>query len=634
MCFLLVGELFSQESAEYIQYKAKYPNENGVDILKENVIKIGIKKGELAITEEKISLRLFLNQLAKYSSEEKIYTSDFTSLDKVSAASYNYINGKYKKSKVKTFTEKDEMDGSVFYDDLRSVNFDYSGLETGSKIGLEWRKTIKNPRMLGLHLAGNFTPIENFKLQFIVDKNVGIEFKTLNMDSADISFVKTTKGNNNIYEWTAKGIKSYPNESNSRGYKFIIPQIIPIINYYHEGGDTTFILNSEKDLYKWYSSLTENINQGTCDANMVSLVDSLTSNCTTNLEKVRAIYYWTQKNIKYIAFENGLGGFIPRNANEVFKKKYGDCKDNSSILQQMLKQAGLEGHLTWIGTRSLPYKYKNVYSPIVDNHMILTYFENDKPYFLDATGRYQSLNLPSSFIQGKEAMVGIDKDNFKILKVPVVGSEVNTVTDSIALYLEDKLIKGIGHIVYQGYDKINLFYDLERITTRNRTLNYLKDELEIGNNNFLLDSVKEYNKFSYDKEFKMRYQFTLRNYIKEIGGKIYLNLNLNQKDVDAIKESPPFKTDVEYTHKYKGSYCFNFKVPKNYKISNLPKDFNVVNDLCEIKISYKVVGNNIFYYHSIKTKFLVLTIEQQKTMHKILTKVQKNYKEVVVLKHK
>jgi len=65
----------------------------------------------------------------------------------------------------------------------------------------------------------------------------------------------------------------------------------------------------------------ETINQDEVDSELRNIVDELTKDKSSNVEKVRAIYYWVQENIKYIDFEYALGGFIPREANNVFKKK-------------------------------------------------------------------------------------------------------------------------------------------------------------------------------------------------------------------------------------------------------------------------------------------------------------------------
>ena len=79
-------------------------------------------------------------------------------------------------------------------------------------------------------------------------------------------------------------------------------------------------MDGVEGLYSWYYSLVENINKEETDPALIKLVEELTKGKESDIEKVKAIYYWTQQNIKYIAFEYALGGFIPREANEVFQK--------------------------------------------------------------------------------------------------------------------------------------------------------------------------------------------------------------------------------------------------------------------------------------------------------------------------
>ena len=86
------------------------------------------------------------------------------------------------------------------------------------------------------------------------------------------------------------------------------------------------VLNGISSLYDWYYSLVKDINTQEKDKDLEALVASLTVGKDSDLEKVKAIYYWTQQNIKYIAFEYALGGFIPREANDVFKKNMAIAK--------------------------------------------------------------------------------------------------------------------------------------------------------------------------------------------------------------------------------------------------------------------------------------------------------------------
>lgn len=76
------------------------------------------------------------------------------------------------------------------------------------------------------------------------------------------------------------------------------------------------------------------------------------------MEKIEAVFYWVQDNIRYIAFENGIMGFKPEAASKVYQNRYGDCKGMANLLKEMLKICGYDARLTWIGTNDIPYDYK------------------------------------------------------------------------------------------------------------------------------------------------------------------------------------------------------------------------------------------------------------------------------------
>ena len=92
---------------------------------------------------------------------------------------------------------------------------------------------------------------------------------------------------------------------------------------------------------------------------------NLIENTIDKDDKARLIFNWVQDNIKYVAFEDGMGGFIPRPAASVCHKRYGDCKDMASIITDMLRYAGIKGNITWVGSDELPYDY----TEIADGHI-------------------------------------------------------------------------------------------------------------------------------------------------------------------------------------------------------------------------------------------------------------------------
>ena len=628
---LLLLFIWSLQSQELEKYKKLYPNASVVRLHQEIVLNLQMKDGEFDISKQVFEEDLYLNNSANYNSKNSLSYSTFYSIDQIEASSFNYQNGSYVESKVTNFNEQNDLNDS-FYDDSKKISFIYPKLEKGSKTNLKLKYQIKNPRFLSAFYFADFYPMIHNKLTIIADKNIELRFKEFQIDHSKVKFTKKKKGQNYLYSWTAKNTNEFDIENNAPNYKSILPHIIPIISSYQEKGKTKKLLDDVGGLYQWYHSLVENINQDKNDENLVALVDQLTKEKKTDLEKVKSIYYWTQQNIKYVAFEYALGGFIPRQANEVFQKKYGDCKDNSSILFKMLEIAGLEGNLTWIGTRSIPYSYEEVPTPAVDNHMILTYEDGDKTYYLDATGRYTQIEYPSSFIQGKEALIA-DGEAYKIKKVPIIPAHFNTVVDSTLIQISNKDILGKSFTKITGYVKNNFFYNLENKKKDSDIKNFYNKRFSKWNNKFLINDYEEKNKFSYDRDYYVNYDFTIQGYVQSIGSEIFINPHFNKK-ISEVKTKKDRKYAIEYDYKKQYSYTYTIQIPEDYIADYIPKSISFNNELISVDLSYKIDNDKIICKQNITFNFIHLTTDQQKIINKIIEQVEKAYKEIIILKKK
>ena len=633
--FCLIFLLFiswSLISQDLEKYKKQYPNDDIVRLQQETIINIKLNNGEFTIHKEVFEEDLYLNNSANYNSKRSISYSTFFNLDKIEASSFSKQDGKYVENKVVDFNEKNNLNDS-FYDDSKEVGFIYPKLAKGSKTNIKLTYNIKNPRFLSAFYFGDFYPIINNKVTIIADKNIEFTFKPFQLNNgAKITFKKKKKGENYVYSWSTKKTEKFEIESNAPNYKTILPHIIPIITSYQQDGKTKKLLDGVEGLYSWYYSLVENINKEETDPALTTLVEELTREKESDIEKVKAIYYWTQQNIKYIAFEYALGGFIPREANEVFQKKYGDCKDNSSILFKMLEIAGLQGNLTWIGTRKIPYTYEEVPTPAVDNHMILSYENKNNTYYLDATGRYIQIEYPSSFIQGKEALIA-NGNNFKVKKIPVVPAHLNKVVDTTYIQISNRDIIGTSNSTFSGYIKNNLFYNLENTRKEADVKELYNKRFLKGSNKFLIKSYKEENKFSYDKDFSVSYNFSIQNYVQNIGSEIFINPHFN-KIVSSVKTKEDRKYDIEFEYKRQFSHTNIIEIPDGYEVSYIPTSVSFTNDLISVNLSYSTDKNKIVCKQNVVFNFIKLNKEQQQKVNTFVEKTEKASKEIIILKKK
>ena len=62
-------------------------------------------------------------------------------------------------------------------------------------------------------------------------------------------------------------------------------------------------------------------------------------------DKARAILEYIQDNFRYVSMSLGPYSLEPHPTDQVFKNKYGDCKDLSLLCVAMLKVAGIDAHI-------------------------------------------------------------------------------------------------------------------------------------------------------------------------------------------------------------------------------------------------------------------------------------------------
>jgi len=80
-------------------------------------------------------------------------------------------------------------------------------------------------------------------------------------------------------------------------------------------------------------------------------VENLSTGKSDVISKVDALYTYVSREIRYVAVEIGVGGYQPHPAPDVYKYKYGDCKDKATLLLTMLTDIGLRGYPALVGTR-------------------------------------------------------------------------------------------------------------------------------------------------------------------------------------------------------------------------------------------------------------------------------------------
>lgn len=619
--------LAAQETPNY--YINKYQNEFAVKLQEHCLTNIKIKKGELEIEQRYIEKTVYLDKMASSIGNISLkYNPPFTSLDDVSAYVLNPQQDKddYNKVKIKDIKDEAVMSDDIFYGGERAKIFSFPGLQKGSVSVLEYTKTIHEPKLIGTEIFQGFRVVEDQLLELAFDEGVVVNIKYFNCNEDDFEYSIEHKGGQHIHRWKPKSYRKFKDEKDMPSYLRVLPHIIYRIESYNYKGKNIPVLRNTTDLHDWYKSLLGDV-LADKSKEINHLTDSLIAGATTEQEKTERIFKWVQGNIKYIAFEDGLGGFKPRNPSQVFGKRYGDCKDMSCLTVQMLQYAGIPAYHTWIGTRTIPYTYSDVPSPITDNHMIVTAKVNEDLIFLDPTNSDLPYPLPSSFIQGKEAMIGVSMDSFLIKAVPVVASHQNLTYDSAYIKLEELDLKGKGNRKYLGYyaDVINRGLNNN---DKKRQDDLLKVHVRKGNNKC---NSSGYSVDRQNRATSVDYEFTVPEYAYSDGEQVFINLNL-EKIMDDFKIEKDREHPVEYRFTYKIIRKFSLEIPESYIVQYIPEEVNETYKDFGFKLSYQKNEKTLDYFLEIDINTLYITQEDFEHWNKMIKTLNRNYNETIILK--
>lgn len=610
-------------------YQRKYPDESKICLNNKRNIFIDLNGDSLHITMRNYEESLYLDKNSILHANQSVIFSDNFKITSLLAETQLPGSSGNKKIKVNNFDTSDYRDPMVFFGDVKSINFSFPKLEEGAISLLDYKYNITEPRNLGTFYFNSYVPVCSAELTVSCPSEVIIGYKLFNCDSLNVDFTRKHIGNNIEYSWKAKNIHKFPVEENSPSLPYFASHMFVYIKGYTVPDKNVKLISDENDLHNWYHSLISSLNSTSVPPALKYLVDSLTINYNSEPDKVKSIFYWVQDHIKYIAIEAGDGGFVPRNAGEVFSKLYGDCKDMASLVNKMLEIAGIESHLTWVGTRNIPYNYHDLPLPLSDNHMIVTYKNKNNYFFLDATTGPHSLNYPPYNIQGKETMIDMGPDKFEIVKVPEVDYNLNTKSDTVRIMLDGKKIKGNGESYFKGYERVELYNYLCYKDPTEQT-KFMKNFFEKGNNKFLIDSYKIKYFDQRDNDLIISYNFNVSDYCQAVGDEIFINLNLDKANLgEPVKNDR--KTSIEANFKKKIINVVSLKIPLGYKIAYLP-DNSVFNDsLFGFNTSYKAIGDEIILTNEIYLNYLLLEPSKFKDWNNMIESLNNSYKLSVVL---
>ncbi len=485
--------------------------------------------------------------------------------------------------------ERSLTDDNIFFDDNKVAFHTFNFGAAGERGKTTWEKEYRDAKYLTRVFFNEAFPVSEKLIEFKIPDWMKVDVREINFEGFRVEKTVEKKGSNTIYRYVARQLEARKSEPNAIGMAYTLPHLILQIKNFTSGGQQVTGFQTTQDLYDWYNLLYKKCSNDLTPIKAV--VKKITDGKTSDEEKIRAVYYWVQDNIRYIAYEDGYAGFIPSKAQEVLSNTYGDCKGMANLLTEMLKIAGYDAHYSWIGTRQIPYPDHSLPAMCMDNHAICVLGFKGNTYFLDATEKYVPFGENAHRIQGKSALMEKGAA-FEEKKVPVSEASANIIKTRGLLALNNDKIKGHVVVSFTGNLRTS-FHQYYQELPRHEQEQNLKELLQFGNSNIESSNIKTSNLKNRELDVVVEGDIDMSNTITPIGKEQYIGFDIFPKQLNGYM--PDSNRIAGYD--FEGILTYDDEVelsfPAGYSCTDLPAKLSIETPYYSILSNYEVKGNKV-----------------------------------------
>lgn len=486
--------------------------------------------------------------------------------------------------------DRSASSSELFSDDSRVKYFNIGFTGYGDVARVETEKKYMDSKYLTSEYFHTWFPAKEKIIRVRIPEWLELDIREFNFEGYKITKQKTQEKGETIITYKLQNLAGMKKERRAIGIAYQYPHIVFVVKSFNADGKKEKGFGDVADLYSWYNYLYKKCNNKPDE--LKAKVTELTKGKTSDIEKVKSIFYWVQDNIRYIAFEDGLAGFIPAAAQDVFKSKYGDCKGMANLMTEMLKLAGLEAYMTWIGTRHIPYDY-TLPSLAVDNHCISTVVLGGKEYFLDGTEKYIPFGEYAWRIQGKEVLIG-KGEKHEVKKVPLQDKDKNKLLTQTSFQLKDNVLKGHVKVTLTGEQRTTFhqyYHDIPSDDKKKMIQRYL----EFGNKNLVVSNIKTSDLNNREIPITFEGDIDLSNYVITEEKELYLGIDFFPENLRGLQPDKNRQQDFELSSSYVSVDETELLLPAGYKVVSLPAPINEKAADYEVSGSYTVKDNKVIF---------------------------------------
>jgi hypothetical protein len=368
--------------------------------------------------------------------------------------------------------------------------------------------------------------------------------------------------------------------------------------------------NQWRTIGLWQEKLEEHRPDPTPE--ITAKAQELTTGAPDLYTKLSDITAYIQKNIRYFVVERGIGGWQAHYAGDVYRNRYGDCKDKTTLLISMLEAIGIRAHYLHVDSR------RGIIDPdapsLAGNHMIaaieLPEDENDPRLaarvravngktllIFDPTDEATPVGLIRAALQGAWGNISNGPDS-QVLQMPVLPPEFAGLNRKGSFTLgPDGVLAGDISEVFTGDDATS-----ERWFVKDNDTKEIHQQLESGLGSDLPGLTFKGYEFhqtdDLDKALNLDLHLSAANYAHPAGPLLLLRPRVfgsHARAVPDVMEGKPRAYAIELGHPGRWRDSFDIALPEGYKVDETPDPVNVDVGFASYRSSVSAKDNQLHY---------------------------------------
>jgi hypothetical protein len=364
--------------------------------------------------------------------------------------------------------------------------------------------------------------------------------------------------------------------------------------------------NQWRAIGQWQEQLEEHRHDASPE--IIAKAKELTAGAPDFYVKLSRITEYIQKNVRYFIVERGIGGWQPHYAADIYRNRYGDCKDKTTLLISMLRSVDIHAISLSVDSRrgfvdpDAPSRYSNhmitaieIPADVQDPRLkAVAKTKDGKRYLIfDPTDERTPVGNLRASLQGSFGFLASGASS-QIIALPILDPDANGTEEKGSFALSaDGTLTGSVDTSHIGPEGAYLRRILKKTDEKERREGFEKSIAE-SLPGVTLDAFSFTQPDALDKPIELHFKVTARQYSHQAGPLLLVRTRVIGSHALPFDDKPRvYPIDLDATGRWRDS--FDITLPPGYVVDEIPDPVSLDLDFASYHSSVSAKDNLLHY---------------------------------------